>query len=499
MKTYMTSCDPARGGAYVVNISGVSKKNLEEIKEKCLSIEPEKNMVESTVSVCPLNNEEIGVSFVVRRKSNFEKRNHPVAQGRIIKANELAVELNEMLEMTFEKALFQELDDNEKITKKIKKANIKSDYSLEKYLNGFNKNFKIDFFYAIVRLIQENQRAILILDKEDRIKILVIIYSLIPVELVTQIYTIVNGESPMNPPDILLKDDVVWQKNVYEYKKMNLDMFLQYGSEYKKMHVRYLVLEKCMTLSIAFLNKMYKKCFENIQKYELNTINTNSSAEDVLKKYEIFLELFFMKYKKEDFQCNIKQMQEKICDLTNSREITELILKDELKNYSMQEEVSKKDVNLVSNIKFAKQQQLRNINVPQEVNEFHIITHLRNMCMDYIGNGNRDDTGVEYNNIREIIRKELNNQSVQWEHLKEQLQKELYQYDVKRNEREKFVKIIFLSFQYTIDGEGRRQANQLISAYNIPEMIKFIDLKYARFATGKWAIKEIRRQLLEWT
>ena len=212
IKEYITTYDPARGGAYLRNIGGLTKKEVKKIANDYISIEPEEDIL--TVSVFPVSYSTVSIATTRKNVTREEPRMHPVSHGIIVNNKSVSVELKRM-EKTGFSFLNRELDEHDNPVCEGKHVEKKA------YPENHTKQDdarKLDDFYRVIKIIENKEKVLLRMDKTERTQWLVSLYDVLLPEMINKIF-ISMGECPVNPPDILIRDTINVQNNEDEYEK----------------------------------------------------------------------------------------------------------------------------------------------------------------------------------------------------------------------------------------------------------------------------------------
>ncbi len=280
MKEYIATSDPAKGGAYLRNISGLYPEECERIKTHFLSIEATPD--EFAISVCPVNSSMIALCATQKKTSLEEPRMHSVSHGILIEVDKFADEFAAMEsdEFTY---LTQKLDEHDNPVRTGYQNERKECIVESQYNRTYSEDEKVNILYAILCLVENKQKILLQINEDEKFKWLVMLYNMLPLEIVTKLF-VSTGECPMNPPDILLADKIKVQ-NEEGYIKKNLEQFIQYGemfrkqtkivSPYQKERISYLHVAKNpeqtkmlpQVLSKETTEDVSYECFEKCRRY----------------------------------------------------------------------------------------------------------------------------------------------------------------------------------------------------------------------------------------
>lgn len=275
MREYIATSDPAKGGAYLRNISGLCPEECEMLKKHFLSIETIPGAF--AVSICPVNSLTVALCVTQKKTSLEETRMHSVSHGILMGVDEFADEFAAMESDGFA-YLAQKLDEHDNPVRTGYQNERKECFVESQYSQTYSEDEKVNLLYAILCLLENKQKILLQINEDEKIKWLVMLYSMLPPEIMAKIF-VSTGECPMNPPDILLADKIKVQ-NEEGYIKNTLEQFIQYGEAYRKQ--------------IKIISPYQKNCFSylysvpNLEQTKMlpQVLMLKETTEDV--SYELF-------------------------------------------------------------------------------------------------------------------------------------------------------------------------------------------------------------------
>lgn len=429
IKEYITTYDPARGGAYLRNIGGLTKKEVKKIANDYISIEPEEDIL--TVSVFPVSYSTVSIATTRKNVTREEPRMHPVSHGIIVNNKSVSVELKRM-EKTGFSFLNRELDEHDNPVCEGKHVEKKA------YPENHTKQDdarKLDDFYRVIKIIENKEKVLLRMDKTERTQWLVSLYDVLLPEMINKIF-ISMGECPVNPPDILIGDTINVQNNEDEYEKENLHQFEKEGHFFRKKYGNFPRLEKNIINNNSEGKRKLKKCYYIRCKYKLARYDGAENIRDVLEEYEILLELLEREQSEDPKNINVWLCQLRKCFV--SEDLFRRMLESEFPFLDNSQQIQQ--VPVTTNIK----------------------KDLADECMEYVVK-NKMPAGFQ----------EINSQD-EWKEFQLKIRRKLLKHELRKGEYERFVTVLFWAFQYSADGKAIRQGNLLWSSYDLREICIFI-------------------------
>lgn len=280
MKEYIATSDPSRGGAYLENLAGLCKKEIDIIEERFLSIEAISGKM--AVSVCPVSQSTLAVCMTRKKKSVEEPRMHSVSLGVVLNTEGFSTTLQRMEAEGFS-YLSQELDEHDRpvVANSECERDISEEVSLQ-YMEAYSANERVNIFYAVICILENNEKILLQMDEAEKVKWIVMLYSLLPPEIATKIF-VSTGECPKYPPDILIADKILTQSNEYEYIKKTIPQFEKYGEIFRRRtNLKFPYLESCIS---------EPEGLEKLTGLKDNQQVRDKNIRDMLNYYESVLQL----------------------------------------------------------------------------------------------------------------------------------------------------------------------------------------------------------------
>lgn len=230
---FVATRDPSRGGLQIVAATiGFEDEVKNEIYNECLEMIT-RDQEHDCCGVYPLSNGQYAI--MAARKVNGSKkesRKHEVVRGMVLSPKELQQFCESYIaEGRFEEFFFpNEVDPDVPQDWSIMEYDINHSKNLmQKFLGQLEYPQLLGLFQAIGQVGKTNDKIQLIV-QEGGEWILLAACCCMAVQSGTKLFIMVNGECTLTPPDIVITDRLLYLDS-YNYQKMSIEQFIDYGSE----------------------------------------------------------------------------------------------------------------------------------------------------------------------------------------------------------------------------------------------------------------------------
>lgn len=468
---YLASRVPVRGGLIMLRTDNDFPEAYKaEIEENCLEIYvPEYN--NNAVMIYPLENGSMVTAFAKKvGSSRWETRVHENIHGYVMNVEDFSSQLlPQLLSKQFEDHCcdwkVEEVSDLNEETLYFKNVQEKIE-EYENFIDSLNDEKKIKFFCSIYKVIVTKEKVHLIVPEELIRTVQKACYEILPYSFRNKLCTVSNGECTQIAADIILSGEVQLQyQDPRKYKRMNLETFFQWGSEYEKEHFSY--FRQFLLKKTEELNEFYKY-IENFEE-DLDV----TKPEELMEIVDVLADIFENMKGRES--CNPRLIR-RFKRLRSSK--VKSALRRRYPCFS-QENLEK----------MQKRRKEKEMDTEVKRRGEKDTDEKIEMCLNCLRS--RDPIKIIFQDVRKYYH---DKEESDWIKFQNKLRHELEFVPLLSERKEKYVSLLFLVYE-NYNGQVTRSNREVLSApYDLEGMLRFLKSKAASEREYMKYVEEIFRQ-----